>query len=401
MRYYFSPRGVCELRFSNILAGLVMPLRITSAPTAGVQKRKSTAPRPRASPFAAHARRKPSATPTGAVKAAADLDDHDPLPDIGGSQFISESAPVKNVVEAIQYIRTRMFDELPARAGMNSTRIAEVLNLRRSLPALASVAHVHTLFNAPTQVEREIVELVKAGHVRRLIIPGRGNDAAGLGDCLVLAEDWDEMVRGSSALDPAVKEKFLDIISRIGTSSAISQGVFTADEYRALIRAGFLVSSSSYTQGSLSIVSLPQLPGIAISAASRRGPAPSSDADHVQTHAQARAATLFLSFPNTGTYLRLLGTGRAHLLALLQRSACSEAPLHLLKDRWDGAVETEKNFHLAKRARGEFAGILPGKTKKWKELYGMRFQWVLEEALGAGLVEIFETGSVGPGIRRL
>lgn len=75
--------------------------------------------------------------------------------------------------------------------------------------------------------------------------------------------------------------------------------------------------------------------------------------------------------------------------------------MDLLRDRWDGAVETEKSFHLAKRARGEFAGILPGKTKKWKELYGMKYRWVLEEALGAGLVEIFETGSVGLGIRSL
>lgn len=121
----------------------------------------------------------------------------------------------------------------------------------------------------------------------------------------------------------------------------------------------------------------------------------------MQSNAQARAATLFLSLPNTGTYLRLLGSGRAHLLALLRRSASGEAPLGLLKDRWDGAVETDKSFHLAKRARGEFAGVLPGRTKKWKELYGMRFRWALEEALGAGLVEMFETGSVGPGIRCL
>lgn len=110
-----------------------------------------------------------------------------------------------NVVEAIQYIRSRMFDELPARAGMNSTRIAETLNIRRSLPPLTSVAHVHTLLNAPTQVEREIVELVQKGRVRRLIVPGRGNDAAGLGDCLVLAEDWEELVQGSSVLDTKVK----------------------------------------------------------------------------------------------------------------------------------------------------------------------------------------------------
>ncbi|KAJ5752452.1 hypothetical protein N7520_009369 [Penicillium odoratum] len=377
-----------------------MTLRLTSAPVAGIQKRKSAKPPPRAraSPFASHARRKPNATP--AVKPT-DFGLDEPLPDEGISHYISETATAENVEQAIRYVRNKMFDELPERAGMNSTRIAEVLNLRRSLPPLASVAHIHTLLNAPTQVEREIVELVKSGRVRRLIIPGRGNDAAGLGDCLVLTEDWEQLVRESSALDIGIKEKFLDILNRIGTHSALSQGIFETDEYRALMRAGFLVSSSTLTQGSLSLASLPNLPGAAVSSASRSGSAHSEPDRPVQSGAQARAATLFLSLPNTGTYLRLLGEGRAHLLALLRRSRCGEAPLSLLRDRWDGAVETDKSFHLAKRARGEFAGILPGKTKKWKDMYGMQFRWVLEEALGAGLVEIFETGSVGPGIRCL
>ncbi|KAJ5392244.1 hypothetical protein N7509_007734 [Penicillium cosmopolitanum] len=381
-----------------------MPLRLTSAPVSGVKKRKPAVRKPQAtSPFAAHARRKPNSAAASGVKRAAEeglLDDNDPLPDIGVSHYISNAASVENVVQAIEYIRTKMFDELPARAGMNSTRIAEVLNLRRSLPPLASVAHVHMLIDSPTQVEREIVELVQAGRVRRLVVPGRGNDAAGLGDCLVLADEWEKLVRESSALDADVKEKFLDILGRIGTNSAISQSVFKPEEYRALMRAGFLVSSSSFTQGSLSLASLPKLPTTAISSASRSEPVRSSDSNRsVQTDAQSRAATLFLSLPNTGTYLRLLGAGRAHMLALLRRSSCSEAPMGLLKDRWDGAVETEKSFHLAKRARGEFAGILPGKTKKWKDLYGMQFGWVLEETVGAGLVEIFETGSVGPGVR--
>lgn len=184
-----------------------MTLRLTSAPVSGVKKRKSSAPKPRASPFAALARRKPTYG-GGSLKPTADLGFDDPLPDVGGSHFIAETAPVQNVLQAIQYIRDGMFEELPARAGMNSTRIAEVLNLRRSLPPLASVAHVHTLLEAPTQVEREIVEQIQAGRIRRLIIPGRGNDAAGLGDCLVLAEDWDKLVQESPALEQPVKGEF-------------------------------------------------------------------------------------------------------------------------------------------------------------------------------------------------
>jgi hypothetical protein len=36
---------------------------------------------------------------------------------------------------------------------------------------MRSVAHVHTILEAPTQVEREIVEQIQAGRIRRLIIP--------------------------------------------------------------------------------------------------------------------------------------------------------------------------------------------------------------------------------------
>ncbi|KAJ5728661.1 uncharacterized protein N7483_003169 [Penicillium malachiteum] len=380
-----------------------MTLRLTSAPVAGIQKRKAAKPVParaRGSPFAAHARRKPKAAAAGVKAPTTDFGQDEPLPDKGASLYISKTTTARNVEEAIEYIGTQMFDELPQRAGMNSTRIAAVLNLRRSLPPLASVAHIHTLLNAPTQVEREVVELVRTGKVRRLIVPGRGNDAAGLGDCLVLTKDWNTLVRESPALDTAVKEKFLDILDRIGPHSALSQGVFTTDEYRALMRAGFLVSSSTLTQGTLSIASLPNLPSAAASSASRSSSSHETN-QPIQIDPHTRAATLFLSLPNTGTYLKLLSAARAHLLALLRRSHCGEAPLGLLKDRWDGAVETDKSFNLAKRARGEFAGILPGKTKKWKDMYGLQFRWVLEETLGAGLVEIFETGSVGPGIRCL
>lgn len=425
---------------------LVMPLRLTSAPVSGFQKKRKSAitSRPRSSPFANHPRTKPRASiKDNDLKDDGDgfSEDQDELPDLGLSRYIPETAPVEDVPQALRYIRTSMFEDIPAaRAGMNSTRIAEVLNLRRSLPPLASVAHVHTLLDTPTRTEREIVELVNTGRVRRLIVPGRGNDAAGLGDCLVLAEDWEGLVRGSSGLEEAVKglfylistthsfcrclvltdrpsltEKFLQVLNSIGTSSAIPPGVFTAIEYQALVRAGFLVSSSSLAKSSLSVTSLPNLS----SSSSTTTPASRAGLDHdmnnnndndtkttttnTTAHDNTRfhTATLFLSLPNTGPYLRLLSAGRSHLMTLLKRSPQREAPLYLLRDRWDGAIETDKSFHVAKRVRGEYAGILPGRTKKWKELYGMSFRWVLEEAIGAGLVEVFDTGSVGPGVRCL
>lgn len=190
-----------------------MPLHFTAAQSSRIRKSSSTQPSKRQSPFARHSRAKPFRSPSAARsndhgKTALDSgnDSHSGyyqdslLPDIGPSQYISETTVVNSVIQAIQYIRNTMFSDLPDRAGMNSTRIAEVLNFRRALPPIVSVAHVHMLLNAPTKVEREIVELVDSARVRRLFIPGRGLDSAGLGDCLVLVQDWEETVRGSSSI---------------------------------------------------------------------------------------------------------------------------------------------------------------------------------------------------------
>ncbi|KAJ9200571.1 hypothetical protein DTO164E3_2904 [Paecilomyces variotii] len=382
-----------------------MPLRVTSAPTAGIRKTKASVPRPRNSPFAKHARQKPGSRPAARDKVDRDtgiFEDEEQLPDQGLSQYIPENARVESVEDAIRHIHKTMFEELPVRAGMNSTRIAEVLNLRRSLPPLVSVAHVHTLLHAPTRVEKEIVDLVNAGRVRRLIVPGRGSDAAGLGDCLVLTEDWEELVRRSAVLDQSLKDRFLDLLRLMGTASAVPAGVFSSGDSMALVRAGFLVSSSSLAKGSLNVASLPAVPASLGASSASRSDAGTQPLQAAQpSDSQFRSATMFLSLPNTGTYLRLLGQGRSHLVDLLKKSKFHETPLYLLRDRWDGAVESDTRSALAKRARGESTGVLPGRTKKWKQLYGMHFDWVLEEAVGAGLIELFDTGSVGPGVRCL
>ena len=108
-----------------------------------------------------------------------------------------------------------------------------------------------------------------------------------------------------------------------------------------------------------------------------------------------------LSVPTTGPYLRLLVSARAHLMALLAKSKYREAPLYLLRERWDGGISHEDAASKSKKARGEFFGILPSRTRKWKQFYGLTFDWVLGECVGAGLIEVFETGSVGRGVRAI
>lgn len=107
------------------------------------------------------------------------------------------------------------------------------------------------------------------------------------------------------------------------------------------------------------------------------------------------------SLPNTGSHIKLLMDARNHLLTLLKKSKYKEAAMDILRERWDGGVSASDEQARAKKARGEFTGILPGRTKKWKQFWGLRFEWILEECVGAGLVECFETGSVGVGVRAL
>ena len=98
-------------------------------------------------------------------------------------------------------------------------------------------------------------------------------------------------------------------------------------------------------------------------------------------------------------HIKLLVDARNHLLGIIKKTKFKETPLDMLRERWDGGVVTNTQQSERKKARSEFAGVLPGRTKKWKQFYGMRFEWILEECVGAGLVELFETGSVGRAVR--
>ena len=62
--------------------------------------------------------------------------------------------------------------------------------------------------------------------------------------------------------------------------------------------------------------------------------------------------------------------------------------MEILKEKWEGNTPSDPLNRL-KRERGEWGGVLPGKTKRWREFYGMRFECVLAECVGSGLVEFW------------
>ncbi|KAI9880652.1 MAG: hypothetical protein M1830_001656 [Pleopsidium flavum] len=411
-----------------------MPLSYSAAYSSRITKPKTKIPllrRSTSSPFAALPRRKPvqrSKSKPEDVDADDDLFG-DRLDDAGLVASLANDLSLRDVAQVIQYVGNHMFDEVPERGGMNSTRIAEVLNFRKSLPPIVTVAHVHAMIVSPTVAEKEIAELMKAGIIRKVVVPGRGVGGASVGEGLVLAKHWDLMINEASELEEDLKRWFIEILRSNPTVLVLPRAVFRSQEASGLMRAGFLTSSShlgnsqdvfsssdAAARGTLTSISsisraasgsLAAVGGEGVfheagggSGALRRGSSRTGDdSEREYQHLVQKGGDLCLSLPTTGPYLRLLVSARGHLMSLLAKSKFREAPLYLLRERWDGGIAADDAASRSKKARGEFVGILPGRTRKWKQFYGLSFDWVLAECLGAGLVEVFETGSVGRGVR--
>jgi hypothetical protein len=128
------------------------------------------------------------------------------LDDTGIVASLAGDLNLRDVPQYMEYIRNRMFSDVPERAsGMNSTRIAEVLNYRRTLPPIVTIAHIDALSSSSTKTEREIVELTQAGILRRVTIPNRGVGSAAVGDGIALVTEWQWMIRADLDLEDVLQ----------------------------------------------------------------------------------------------------------------------------------------------------------------------------------------------------
>ena len=364
------------------------------------------------SPFATAPRIKP----VSRTKSLADVDDDALAADrrqldaTGSVLSVIEVASVRDVLSAVKHCRSSMFSSIPERAGMNSTMIAEVLNYQKNMPPVATLAHVHAFLSASSKTERQISDLLERGELRKIRITGRGNDISGTGDVLVATADILDLMHRRGVAQEAAAE-FIVLLGQHPRVTSIPAKSLPRSHITALARAGFLVTSSL---GGQRKPSLAESSAMSMPSLTRAHSGPTTVADgEVQANlaglgsARRRsnditthlAGEVVLSLPGIGSFVRNLSAGREYLLDLLGKAKYREAPLYLLRERWDGAVDNDGSVSTAKRIRGEFSEILPARTKKWKKLHGLRFDWALEECLGAGLIELFETKSVGLGVR--
>ena len=194
-----------------------MPLNFSAAHSSRITKRTNRRnPLPKrslSSPFTDLKQRKPvprSLSKPEFIDGGDDSDDifGDSLEDLGLVKTLATDLSFRDVAQTIQYIRSHMFDAMPESGGFNSTRIAEILNFRRSLPPTVTVSHVHALIDSPTKIEREIAELTKAGTIRKVVIPGRGTAGSSVGEGLVLFNDIERLVNASKEIDQGLSGKF-------------------------------------------------------------------------------------------------------------------------------------------------------------------------------------------------
>ncbi len=281
--------------------------------------------------------------------------------------------------------------------------------------------------SSPTAAEREMAALVQTGTARRIVLPtrqaGKYGDVRrdGTGELLVLSGEYAELVRGSSGLDDATKEAFLSWLGRNPAAQSIPAVVegLTSQRVDGLVRAGFLTAVNESAGRQTGVYARPSeryamisLESVAKAAAGSLAAVGGEGAVHAAGGTGARSASsatlsgqsvvspggMSIAVPGSGSYLKLVTGALQHLADLLERTQYREMPESDLREKWDGGI-ADGEVAKAKKARGEFSGVLPGRTKKWKDFNGLAFGWILQEAVGVGLVEVFETRSVGRGVR--
>ena len=148
-------------------------------------------------------------------------------------KYLAADLSLRDVAQTVQYIRSHMFDAIPENGGFNSTRIAEILNIRRGLPPTVTVAHVHALLSSPTVTEREIAELSKIGIIRRVSIPERSTGCSSVGEGLILLKDIEKLATEAKELGKDLLSRQIPSIELIRALTLLASKILRRSSERA------------------------------------------------------------------------------------------------------------------------------------------------------------------------
>ena len=318
----------------------------------------------------------------------------DKLEDLGLTRLLQDEASPSDVIQAMRHVRMRMFSAVPSR-GFNSTRTAGVLNYRVSIPPFVTTGHLNAVLDAPSKVEREVVELLGQGKVRKVRVERRGT----MGEAVMESRELEGMVRRAD-LSEETKDRFMAFLRENPITQTMPRSAVSNTQGDELVRAGFLTSPTQATPATTlqtrpedrttltSIQHVSQFASGTVSAVGGRGAVHLAGGGGGAAAGLTRSSSsssselwdLRLAVPGHGRYLKLAGAAVDWVREALGRTRWGEAPEEWLRERFE-------------------AGGLYG--ARWREFWGLEWEWVLGEAVGLGVVEVFDTRSVGRGVRAL
>ncbi|KAG6057349.1 hypothetical protein E4U17_001426 [Claviceps sp. LM77 group G4] len=380
----------------------------------------------------------------------------DQFPDLGDLPILTphEALSLRDVVQTMRYIRSRMFTAVPSR-GFTSARTAELLNYRAGMPRLITMGHIHAVLggSSPSRVEREVAELVSKGLLRRVRVERRGP----LGEALIEMEDLRVLLgrmEDEGQLGGRTREAFWRFLRRRPTVLVVGVGdiregskgrllggeeeeedddddeaeagggedrdgdgngngngngfFLTPSQVDELVRAGFLTSCATAAPANdalhlrpedrttlTSIAHVSRFASGTVSAVGGRNAlhlAGGGGGVTARKHHAANNHTVSsfqIAVPGHGRYLKLADAAVRWVQDALSATTWGQGPEAWLRERFE-ASQTPCIY-------GADNKNLYG--PRWKEFWGVEWEWVLGEAVGLGIVDLFDTGSVGRGVR--
>ncbi|KAL4730085.1 hypothetical protein ACLX1H_002115 [Fusarium chlamydosporum] len=292
----------------------------------------------------------------------------DKFDDLGLIKVLEDDLTLRDVVQAMRYIRARMFTPVPP-TGFNFTRTAEVLNYRATTAPLVTVGHLNAVLRSPGKVERELAELMAKGVVRRVRVERRG----GGGEALIESSDYEDMLNRAS-LSEDTRESFRTFLKENPTSQILYKDILATRQTDELIRMGFLTSSTPSTpETTLDLrpedrTTLMSIHHVSRFASGTDGAVGGRNAIHLAgggggaptlTRSYSAPSGLRIAVPGHGRHLKLATATVNWIREALRRTRWGEGPESWLKERFEG-------------------GGLYG--PRWKEFWGVEWSWVLGEA---------------------
>ncbi|RLV90143.1 Meiotically up-regulated protein [Spathaspora sp. JA1] len=244
--------------------------------------------------------------------------------------------------------------------GLSSVTKAEIIKYRSQLPELLTVSQLYSVCQhlGNTFVDKRLELLIRSGKIRKFVI----TNASPIISRNIQRFQLGKISYGFENVEVIVKtEEYYKLLKQHTNPTIVKFHQFVKHNPEAL----FINTSEEFTQEDTSI--LVNHGFITLT---------SNHLNQIESHQYS------ISYPNCGTFLKLINNARVWLVKALTKTKHHELIEDEIYKKWQGVT-------------------LQGDSKLnnfRKPFYGYDLNWVLADALGAGIIEVFNT-TVGRGYR--